>query len=357
MQFNNYSPFPGIAWEFVTSESDYFITAVARAKFKFVPIYDGLNWGLIPDSDQGELFDADVYYGEVGQSAVRYESDYVGYKPNTDIILNAHAHAPKMKRGKSWKTSVEIYSHNHEFLKKYSLVVRGEKKYRRFGLLWLSLGRKKEVSIPIRYERARGGTISKSYKNKYKSPKVLYVNPENPIGCGIKKIGNPIKTVYAPQIFYADKKHSAPAGFGFINRAWKTRVSKAGTYNEQWLEHQHPLPPKDFDDSYNQAAHPELIMDGYLRGGANFHLDNLTPNNLIRSFTLPDYSFISRTNTHTGEIYKEMNIDTVIIDLEGENSDNFRAYISYRSRTPKTQAVTSVDVLFSDMSKKVKHGN
>lgn len=348
MQFNNLSPFPGIAWDYVTTHNEYFVTTMVRVKFAFHPTDHAGKWLLKPDPDQGELFDADIYYGEVGATSVRYESDYVGYKAHTDVIVNASAHAPRKKPKKSWKTTIEVYSHEHNFLKKYSLIVRGEKKYRRVGPLWLTFGRKKVLSVPIRYENAYGGTIMKPLKKKEKTAKCIKVDPYNPVGCGMKKISDPKKTVFAPQIFYVGQKHKTPAGFGYINRAWKTRLPYAGTYDKEWLDSKHPFPPEDYDPYYNQAAHPELIMEGYLRGKATFRLENLSPNNEIKSFSLLDYSLLSRVVTHTGELYREMHIDTVIIDLDGEGIDDYRVYVSYRSRTPKMEEVTSVEVLFAD---------
>lgn len=35
------------------------------------------------------------YFGEPGKSSLRYEADLVARKPGTDVIVNAHAHAPR----------------------------------------------------------------------------------------------------------------------------------------------------------------------------------------------------------------------------------------------------------------------
>jgi hypothetical protein len=330
MQFNNTSPFPGIAWEYVTSNNEYFITTVARVKLVFHSALHNGEWKLRLDSDQGELFDSDVYYGDIGISSIRYESDYVSHKEHTDVIINAFAHAPRMNAKKTWKTSVEIYSQNHNLLKKYSLMVQGEKKYRRVGPLWLTFGRKRASKVPIRYEKAYGGTI------KNKNYNLLKVDQHNPIGCGMKKIGDSKKVAYAPQVSYVATKHKAPAGFGFINRAWKSRLAQETVEN--------------FDSSHNQAAHPELIMKGYLYGNTNFRLENLSVLNTIQSFSIPEYSFYSRILSTTDDLYREMKMDTVIIDLEGESSHDCCVYLSYRSHTPKIQNVESVEVLFTDHS-------
>lgn len=76
-----------------------------------------------------------------------------------------------------------------------------------------------------------------------------------------------------------------PAGFGFVGRSWLPRISYAGTYDQKWLDEQHPYPPFDMDYRYWNGApedqqierfnpvsklelwnltHPNLSDDGYL---------------------------------------------------------------------------------------------
>ena len=89
----------------------------------------------------------------------------------------------------------------------------------------------------------------------------------NPSGTGIKHRNMPKKDFPVEQISWPELIDTKPypAGFGFINRAWKHRLAYAGTYDKKWQDEQHPYPPHDFDYFHHQAANPELIMDGYLQ--------------------------------------------------------------------------------------------
>jgi hypothetical protein len=340
MEFNNYTPFAGIAWENVNANGEWSVSTVARVKFEFK------ENGLLLASAQGALFTSDEFYEEAGSSSVRYESDYVSFKENTDLIINAHAWSPNAKALTSWDCGIRIYSEDRKLLKAYGLQVRAEKRHLKAGPIWSTSLRDKSTSIPIRYEKAKGGCIKIPAKNEDESDKYLYVNPYNPIGCGIKKIRDSEQTVFSPQVLYLKKPHhKVPAGFGFINRAWKSRTDFAGTYDEKWIEKQHPLPPYDFDIRYNQAAHPQLIMDGYLKTPCTFELTNLREGESIQKFELPHLELLSRIRTHTGDIHQKMNLDTLIIDIDDEDISKHCVYASYRALTPKTQEINAAEIM------------
>jgi hypothetical protein len=212
--------------------------------------------------------------------------------------------------------------------------------------MWWSGFLARVTSVPIRYEYAKGGTVSIPANDKRKE-KFLKVNPYNPAGCGIKKIRDPKRTAYTPQVEYAGlpKFTRTPPGFGFINRAWKSRLKLAGTYDEAWIKHQHPLPPHDFDPYYNQAAHPELIMDGYLKGGSRIELLHLLEGEAVQSFEIPDLKLVTRVQMHTGEIFKEMNLDTILIDINGEEGAEPGVFLSWRALVPRPLEAEATDIM------------
>ncbi len=53
--------------------------------------------------------------------------------------------------------------------------------------------------------------------------------------------------------------------FGPIGRSWQQRIKWAGTYDDQWMRHQYPFLPNDFDEHYFQAA-PEDQQTHHLVG-------------------------------------------------------------------------------------------
>ena len=50
------------------------------------------------------------------------------------------------------------------------------------------------------------------------------------------------------------------------------RVSYAGTYDEQYQKERAPDPPLDFSYAFYNGAHPDLQVEGYLRGDEEVEL-------------------------------------------------------------------------------------
>jgi hypothetical protein len=73
-----------------------------------------------------------------------------------------------------------------------------------------------------------------------------------------------------------------------------------GTYDERWQREHCPLPPKDFDLRFFNAADPELIATDYLRGDEPVALLNLSQHGLLR-FKLPALSVWLRAR-HRGDL-------------------------------------------------------
>lgn len=359
MQFNNYTPFPGIAWEVVDAGGTWSVAAVARARFKLEAGAEPGRIDLVPDPEQGELFAADVFFGEPDRSSVRYESDFVPFKAHTDVVLNANAVAPGGRMRRRWQCGVRILSKEETLLKEYRLNVRGGLNQYKAGVVWWTGMRHRAERVPVRYERAKGGTVSIPARGKRKE-KFLKVDPYNPAGCGIKKIRDPKWTVSVPQITYAGlpKWTRVPPGFGFVNRAWKSRSKLAGTYDEAWVERQHPLPPHDFDVRHNQAAHPELVMEGYLQGGSRVELLHLLEGEPLQWFEVPDLELIARVRMHTGDICRKMNLDTVLVDIDGEGGAEPGVFVSWRALLPRPLEPDAAEVMMvtRQEEEEVKHG-
>ncbi len=103
MEFVNNTPFPAICWPNTDSKENKHITILARVKYLFDTVdADGL-WRLKFDQEQDSLFGADVFYDEKKRH-VQYESDYVPYKRQGDLIINLSE--TKREFG---KCGVEVY--------------------------------------------------------------------------------------------------------------------------------------------------------------------------------------------------------------------------------------------------------
>jgi hypothetical protein len=116
----------------------------------------------------------------------------------------------------------------------------------------------------------------------------------------------------APNIDYPGDP-PRPVGFGPIAPAWLPRRTLAGTYDAAWEERRKPLVPDDFDDRFYQAAPEDQQARGYLIGGEEVELRNLTPSGPL-SFCLPKVAlgfrtqFVRAPENHIG------NIHTVLIE-------------------------------------------
>lgn len=308
MDFKNYTPFAGMAWESWDSNGQAFVTSLLRLKFKLIPTENSeeLQLQLLPD--QGDLFGADEFYDEEKKETVQYESDYVNYKPCADLVVNATTTSPYEDGAKSWLCGVALYDSKMNKLNSLRLQVKGAHNY---GF------REKTNEVAIRYTSAK--------------PHARY----NPREEG---------SYYDEQVFYADGTSSnVPAGFGFIHRSWKNRLDLAGTYDKKWIKEQHPLPPHDFNYLHNQAAHPRLIVKNYIEVGSKVVLENLIAGSPKTHFIIPEFKLLARITTQTQSKFEVLMLDTLLVDLDSEE-DNV-VYASYRAFTPFFDRVKNVELM------------
>jgi hypothetical protein len=318
MQFINYTPFAGIAWETVNCHSQWFATAMARAKFKLIEGEQTGEWRWHLDPEQGDLFGEDEFYRDDINSSVRYESDYVNFKPAGDLIINASSHAPEGKARTAWRCGVQVYSPNGSCTNQLDLKIKGPK-----GIL----RRQAITKTPIRYEYCAGGILK--VENRGKEDESLIVDHDNPVGRGRYLYKD--EPLREEQIWYTGKAFQAPPGFGAIHRSWKSRLDLAGTYDQSWVDEQHPLPPYDFDFRHNQAAHPALIVEGYFQTGMHIRLENLIKDHPDSYFEIPEYHLMTRIHTQHEQRMARMVMDTLLLDIDSENPQDFRVYASWRA--------------------------
>ncbi|WP_084616350.1 DUF2169 domain-containing protein [Xenorhabdus szentirmaii] len=106
-----------------------------------------------------------------------------------------------------------------------------------------------------------------------------------------------------------------PAGFGIIGRPWLPRRTKAGTYDETWLEERHPYLPDDFDFGYWNNA-PEDQQIDHPDNNIRISLFHLTREGILR-VQLPGHRPFMLLRMMNGEMIPDlMYLDTLIIDSE-----------------------------------------
>ena len=102
MDFVNHTPFPALAFEGIDQHDQAFHVLVLRQTLTFA------NGCLEYADTQEPLCEQDAYFGAMGQSSLRQESDLCQYKPKCDVIVNGQAHAPQGKPGKRWAVRLRV---------------------------------------------------------------------------------------------------------------------------------------------------------------------------------------------------------------------------------------------------------
>jgi len=331
MNFQNYTPYAAISWENIDCDNKEFVTSLARVKYDLVKNNKSNEYKLVLSKDQEDLFPTDIYFDEVGKSSMLIQNDFIDFKPTTDVIINARAYCPIKEGAKTWDTCVSIYDDNNKRFIQYPLAVKAESVLHKAGLIWTPTIRKKIKSVRMLYEKAYGGTIVNDEETNDEN--FVYMNDFNPVGCGAKKIKDKNSYIKDVEVLYIDeKRRNVPAGYGAIDNSWESRKCYLGTYDDAWLEKQHPLPPKDFDYYFNQAANPNLILKQYIQNNYKFEFENLKKDTKKFHFYLPKLDILTKLTTNIKDYYSFMNIDTVLINIDDEDESKHCVYVSYRAK-------------------------
>src|SRR5205823_4678012 len=79
------------------------------------------------------------------------------------------------------------------------------------------------------------------------------------------------------QLVVSPSDRREPAGFGAVEVAWPQRSSKAGTYDQRWVETRFPGYAEDLDLTFFNAAPPDQWIEGYFAGDESFTIENMHP--------------------------------------------------------------------------------
>ena len=231
-------------------------------------------------SEQIPVAYGDQFYDEIARGSVKFEFDIAPFKPRADIALIGKAYAPQGKEVHALDVSLRVGQ------MRKTIRVIGDRH-------WICSSRQLPehpsepqpfTSMDLVYERAFGG-IDAEGDGWCK---------ENLVGRGFfaKKSektfhGAPLPNLEDPaNLIKSWKDHPKPVGFGFRSKAWIPRTAFLGTYDDKWREERSPDLPEDFRLDFYNAAHPDLQVEGYLKGDEEVELVNLTPDGTIR-FRLP----------------------------------------------------------------------
>lgn len=259
-----------------------------------------------PSKEQEEI-SGDLHALDDPARAMRYSSDFVPYKPNTDVLLAGHCYAPGGRSVDRLPVSLSVGDRTKR------LVVIG-------NCYWIS------DFLPTTTKPEPFTTQELSYENSYGGPGF----DRNPIGKGHAEIELPngSRALPRPNIVYPEyESRSAdaqrePAGFGPFPSMWHQRRSKTGTYHGAWLRQRWPWFPSDFDWSFFNAAPPDQQFNRYLAGDEKLRFENLHPDIPNYECSLPAvrvrcfYADVIGAPISFSEVL--IALDTVWIDMDAE---------------------------------------
>lgn len=241
---------------------DHSLTVVAKALFRLEPgqlteLLDdeelGFPTGDVPRNEDDEAEDPEICY----------PSDFVHFKPRTDLMLVGRCHAPGSEPIPSCRVTFQVGAHGR------SLHVFGDR-------WWTAGGVGRQMTEPEPFTE-----MDLSWERAYGGPKC----PDNPVGRGNEPVeledGRrvwPLPNVeYPEQLISSPDDRPAPAGFGPMPMGWEPRRSKVGTYDDRWLESRWPWFAEDMDWRLFNAAPLILQPEGFMRGDEEIYLENLHP--------------------------------------------------------------------------------
>jgi hypothetical protein len=195
-------------------------------------------------------------------------------------------------------------------------------------------------TMPLVYERAYGGVHETEAEDETSLGEEC-----NPVGRGFRgereaeeAEGQPLPNIEDPRNLIERWGETAtPQGFGFVAPYWLPRRDHAGTYDETWQKTRAPYLPEDFDCRFFNAAHPELILDGHLKGGEPIQVVGATPEGRLR-FRVPACRFDLKVRVAGKTEDLPVNLETVLIEPDEE-----RLCLTWRGALPCDKKALKVE--------------
>lgn len=341
MDYKNLTHFPSLNFDAVAPDRSEFHAIVLRLTHQILP--DGT---LKIAAEQPPLALTDEYYGELGKSSVRQESDLAPFKPKCDVLVNGTASAPDGKPARRFEAGIKITKNGTVLLNK-RVVVSGTRFWKKRFLPWTGwkLTEPESItSLPLRYDHAYGGECRTEKKHT--------CFEGNLIGRGFAEKWylkeKKVKNLPAPQIEApADPirsllRHHKPAGFGAVSRASLPRRKFVGTVDQAFIDSRKPL-PDDFDFAFWNAAPPDQQIP-WLSGGETIELLHIPITGApgVTRLVLPEQNLCAKIAYESEEMaVLDFLIDTVILD-----ADQGTVTLLYRLRLPQEPGIEKVETRF-----------
>ena len=266
LQLENTSPFAPAMMLFPDESGVDTVYVVVKATFTLHP-------KLELAEEQVPVTLADEYWGEPGESSLKYPSEAHLMKPGTDVIVVAEACAPNDRPVSQLDVGIAVAGRTQ------GARVFGDREWKGNRLSAGPTAPAPFVRMPLTYERTYGGGHFLDLEAGTR-----LAEAKNPVGCGFRgnfavsdMIGRPLPNVEDPRKpLRSPGDATTVVGFGAVSPGWAPRAQYAGTYDERWQKTRAPYLPTDFNSSFFHAAPPECVFPQPLRGGEPVTLLNLS---------------------------------------------------------------------------------
>jgi hypothetical protein len=300
----NNTPFPAKATVLMDQHGDNLAVVAVKATFAF----PSRNKPVEPADEQLQPLFMEEYFDRPENSGIRYPADLVIGKVNTDVGLAGTVYSPNHEPVEKTKASVQV-----DTLRK-DVLVYGDRYWIKslFSPGYTKTRPEFFERMPIQCDRLFGGKD----ENRNGTP---FVYEPNPHGTGFlmdKKHAGAVKLPNfedPKQPIRSWRTKPRPAHFGFANPAAPHRRAHAGTYDDAWRKTRFPLYPQDMNLRFFNCAQPELIADGFLKGGETVTLKNLSPDGRIR-FRLPVVTLRLEFDTGRQKVRQKAALYTLMIE-------------------------------------------
>lgn len=301
MQIQNLTPMPFAMMHGRLGFPAHSLSLIVKGTFK-----------LVEGKPAEALEEQPAIVGDVldDQDRLRYEGEFVPFKPKADLLLVGHCHTPGGQTMQSCPVLFRVGQAER------LLGVFGNRRWQKkmLGLVPVRSDPEPFTTMPLTYDRAFGGTKSKA----------------NPIGIGARdeegdngEREHRLPNIEDPHDLIGSPSHTPePAGFGPLPREWALRSGKLGKYRKDYLKTRWPWFPEDFGPTYWNAAPPPMQVD-YLKGDEPVYLQNLVADQPEFEADLPGLRvrcFVTRKPTEEsdeeGSQEVPMHLDTLWIDTD-----------------------------------------
>ena len=329
LQLKNSSPFAASMTLFPNEKGIDHLYVIIKATF-------ALNDRIEVAEKQLPINMADEYWGEPGKSSLKLASECHLTKPRTDILMTGNACAPDKRPVRALDVMLRVAN------KAKTARVVGDR-FWDSGLMGLAPSDPLPFeSMPLVYERAYGG-----FHDVNGDQQKVLSEARNPVGRGFKgkRGSSDFKGAALPNIEDPRKMISSPGDevlpvcFGPVASSWVPRRLYAGTYDEAWQKKQAPYLPADFDTRFFNAAHPDLICDGFLQGGEPVNISNMSERGPLQ-FNLPICELSLKIRVAGKTETPGLNLETVMFEPnQARFSMSWRAALACDKKALKIEQI------------------